>query len=349
MRVVIVGATGNVGTSLIEELDREPTVTDIVGVARRLPIGSFPKTRFVARDIVQDDLVGTFRGADAVVHLAWFFQPTHRPQITWRNNVGGSERVFAAVAAAGVPALVVASSVGAYSPAPGRVVDETWPTHSIPTAAYGREKAYVERLLDAFELAHPEVRVVRLRPSFLFKQAAASEQRRVFAGPFVPNRLARRVPVLPFPDGLRFQALHTTDAAHAYRLAVMMDVRGAFNLAAEPVIDGPVLADALGARLVTVPAGAVRAALAAGWHLRMVPAEPALFDLVSSSPQLSTTRATLELLWSPRRTALDAVLEFVHGVAEGSGAATAPLAPDGVAERGKELLSLGGTRVGGAR
>jgi hypothetical protein len=35
-------------------------------------------------------------------------------------------------------------------------------------------------------------------------------------------------------------------------------------------------------------------------------------------------------------------------MAEGSGAATAPLAPDSVTERGKELLTVGGTRVGGA-
>ena len=39
----------------------------------------------------------------------------------------GSTRVFEAVAEAGVPALVYASSVGAYSPRPGRIpVDERW-------------------------------------------------------------------------------------------------------------------------------------------------------------------------------------------------------------------------------
>jgi UDP-glucose 4-epimerase len=344
MKVVVVGATGNVGTSLLDELAAEPRVTEIVGIARREPSESWAKTRFVARDITSDGLVDVFRGADAVVHLAWFFQPAHRPGVTWRNNVGGSERVFRAVAAAEVPALIYASSVGAYSPAPGTVVDEGWPTHSIPTAAYGREKAYVERLLDGFECEHPEVRVVRMRPSFLFKRSAATQQRRIFAGPLVPKLLARRVPVLPFPTNLRFQALHTDDAAHAYRLAVMTDERGAFNLAADPVIDGPVLAEALGARLVSVPSAAVRGVLASAWHLRLAPAEPALFDLVRSLPELRTTRAQLELLWAPRRSSVDAVLEFVAGMATGSGAPTVPLAPDSIRERAKEILTLGGSR-----
>ena len=102
-------------------------------------------------------------------------------------------------------------------------VGATANTHSPPPAAYGREKAYVERVLDAVELRYPEVRVVRMRPGFVFQFAAGTSQRRIFAGPFVPNLVARpgRLPFLPVPSGLRFQALHTHDVADAYRRAVV--------------------------------------------------------------------------------------------------------------------------------
>ncbi len=348
MRVVIVGATGNVGTALVDALEREPAVDEIVGVARRAAVASpvRTKTRFVVADMTRDDLVRAFQGADSVVHLAWFFQPTHRPDITWRTNVGGSERVFAAVAAAGVRNLVYASSVGAYSAARGQVVDEHWPTHSSPVAAYGREKAYVERLLDRFEADHPDVRVVRMRPAFLFTRRAASEQRRIFAGPFVPNVLARRVPVLPYPSGLRMQALTTEDAADAYRLALLGDERGAFNLAAPPILDGEVLASVLGARLVLVPPQAVRAALAVAWHLRLAPAEPGLFDLVFELPELDASRAQRVLGWSPGSSSTDAVRAFLDGMAAGAGGPTTPLQPDGAKARLRELLSGVGSRVG---
>lgn len=347
MRVVIVGATGNVGTSLIEALGEDDSVTEIVGVARRLPTWQPAKTRFVSADITSDDLAPFFDGADAVVHLAWLFQPTHSPLITWRTNVEGSIRVFEGVAAARVPSLVYASSVGAYSPAPpDAVVDESWPTHSVPTAGYGREKAYVERVLDAFEARHPDVRVVRLRPAFIFKRQSASEQRRLFAGPLLPNFLVRpgRVPVVPHPAGLRLQALHAADAAQAYRLAVVRDVRGAFNVAADPVIDPAMLAEVLGGRPLRLPRRLVRAALAAAWHLHIVPADPALLDLALRLPTMDAARARAELGWTPRYSAVEALSEMLEGFADGAGMPTPPLTPDARRSRAAEAATGVGER-----
>src|SRR3954452_17064424 len=223
VKVVVVGATGNVGTAVVRALADDDSVSEGLGIARRRPEWQRPKTTWVAADIAEDDLVPHLRGADAVVHLAWLSQPTHSPMVTWRANAVGSARVFEAASEAGVGALVYASSVGAYSPGPGRRVDESWPTHSTPTAAYGREKAYVERLLDTFEARHPSVRVVRVRPGFIFQRSAATEQRRIFAGPFVPRIAGRRgvLPIVPLPHGLRMQVLHADDVAEAYRLAVV--------------------------------------------------------------------------------------------------------------------------------
>ncbi|MGI8578698.1 MAG: NAD-dependent epimerase/dehydratase family protein [Nocardioidaceae bacterium] len=90
-------------------------------------------------DVSQPDeaLARSFAGADAVVHLAWLFHPSHRPEVTWRNNVGGAELVLEAVGQANVPALVAASSVAAYRSAPsGQRADESWPTDGASASAY---------------------------------------------------------------------------------------------------------------------------------------------------------------------------------------------------------------------
>lgn len=333
-RIVVTGATGNVGTSVVRALAADPGVGSVLGLARRRPALEIAGVEWDTVDLSRDDseerLTGLLRDAYAVVHLAWRFQPTHDPVVTWRSNVLGSQRVFRAVERSGVPALVHASSVGAYSPGPKDEpgVNEEWPTDGWPDAAYCREKAYLERVLDAFELRHPQIRVVRMRPGFLFKETAASEQRRIFAGRHVPGNLLRPdlLPFVPDLEGLRFQVLHTDDAAEAYRLAVLRDVRGSFNLAADPVIDARKLAEMLDARVVRIPRALVRTALAGAWRAHAVPASPHLFDAVLRLPVLDSGRARETLGWQPTRTAEEALNAFLHGVREGRGEDTAPLA-----------------------
>jgi len=329
MRVVVTGASGNVGTSLLRALADDGDVEEIVGLARRRPVHDFPKTEWRSANVEHDDLVPIFRGADCVVHLAWLIQPSHDLGAVRRTNVDGSERVFRAVVDAGVPSLVYASSVGAYSPGPKeRRVDESWPTEGTPTSFYARHKAEVERLLDRFQLERPETRVVRLRPGLIFKRSSAEEQRRLFLGPFFPRVLAHAARAL-VPDirGLRVQAVHTRDVAEAYRLAAVGDVHGAFNVAAEPVLDGRTVAQALGARVLPLPPAVARVAMAATWRIRLQPSPPGWLDMGLSVPIMDTTRAREELRWEPRRSSLDAIGDVLSGIADAEGEPTPPLEP----------------------
>lgn len=348
MRIVVVGASGNVGTSALTALANDPQVESIVGVARRVPARSFPKTEWVAADVVSSPLTEVFAGADAVIHLAWLIQPARDQALLRAVNVDGSARVFQAVRDAGVPALVYASSVGAYSPGPkDRFVAETWPTDGIESSYYSRHKAEVERMLDGFERKNPGIRVVRLRPGLIFKREAATEIRRLFAGPFLPTPLLRRqlIPVVPRVSDLVFQAVHSLDAGEAYRLAATGDARGAFNIAADPVLDPDELGRLLGARPVPVPGAVLRAGADLTWRLRLQPSSPGWVDMALSVPLLDTTRAREELGWTPRRTAGEALLELIDGMREGAGTPTPPLDPgtSGPA-RVRELLTGVGSR-----
>jgi UDP-glucose 4-epimerase len=350
MRVVVVGASGNVGTSLLAALADEPAVDSVVGIARRLPGKSFAKTEWRQADISSSDLRPHFEGAGAVVHLAWLIQPGRDLATVRATNVDGSARVFRAVADAGVPALVYASSVGAYSAGPkDRAVDESWPTDGIPTSFYSRHKAEVERLLDRFEAEHPGTRVVRLRPGLIFKREAAQQIRRLFVGPFLPSPLVRErlIPVVPAIERLRFQAVHSLDVGDAYRLAVVGEARGAFNVAADPVLDPDRLAEALGARKVPVPPALLRGGAALSFKLRLQPSEPGWLDMALGVPLMDTARARTELGWEPCRTSTEALHELLAGIRERAGIDTPPLAPDaGGPMRSREVLTGVGKRPG---
>ena len=320
MRIVITGATGNVGTSVVQALlggDHE-----IVGIARRRPTEEVPGVQWISADVTTTDLVPLFAGADAVVHLAWLIQPSHEPDVLWRTNVVGTTRVIEAVAAAGVPRLVHASSVGTYAQAPkDRRVDESHPTDGIPTLGYSWQKAYCERLLDRFEREHPEVAVVRMRPALIFKADAAHEIRQLFLGPLVPTRLLAPGAVRRLIDRspIAFQCLHSLDAGRAYALAAASDVRGPFNIAAEPPLG----------QLRAAPPKAfvapVRLLAGAAWRSRIVRASPGWIDLAAAAPIMDTTRAHRELGWTPTRDAHETLTELLEGLRSDTRGTTPPL------------------------
>jgi len=347
MRVVITGATGNVGTSVLGALAGESTVEEIVALARRPASFGDGRVRMVAADVATAELEPLLAGAEAVVHLAWLIQPSRDERTLRATNVEGTRRVFDAAVRAGVGTIVHASSVGVYAPGPkDRRVDESWPATGIPTLFYSRHKAEAERMLDRLEREHPRVRVVRMRPGLIFKREAATGIRRLFAGPLLPSPLVRRglIPVVPDLRRLRFQAVHSLDVGDAYRRALLSDARGAFNIAAEPVLDSAVLADLLGARRVPLRSRLLRAGADLSWRLRLQPSPPGWIDLALGVPLMDTGRARRELGWEPRTTATDALLELLDGLRDSADLPTPPLAR---ASSGRLRLGELRTGVGG--
>ncbi len=351
MRIVVTGATGNVGTSVVEALAADDRVEQIVGVERRLPDWEAPKTQWVSADVARDDLRPIFEGAAAVIHLAWLIQPSRDGAELERVNVEGSRRVFEAAAEAGAGALVHASSIGVYSPGPkDRPVDESWPREGIPSSFYSRHKAAAERALDVVEAGNPRLRVVRLRPGLIFKREAGPEVRRLFAGPFLPASLLKpgRIPVLPLPDDLVLQGVHSRDVGEAYRLAALSpDARGAYNIAADPVLDPRTIARILRARRVSVPAAPLRVAADLAWRAHLSPTPAGWLDMGLAVPVMDTTRAREQLGWAPRWSSREALLDVLAGMREPAGMDTPPLEPRaGGPLRVRELLTGLGRRLG---
>ena len=171
-RIVITGASGNVGTALLRRLAADPGY-DIVGIIRRRPPDTdvYRSVTWHELDLADSDaaqrLPAVFEYARAVVHLAWGFQPTRNTRYLDAVGIAGSRAVCRAAHTAGVGQLVHMSSIGTYAAGRhGHRVSESWSTAGIPTSAYSRAKAAAEAQLDDYERAHPDdaVPVARLRP-----------------------------------------------------------------------------------------------------------------------------------------------------------------------------------------
>jgi nucleoside-diphosphate-sugar epimerase len=307
--------------------------------------------RWTSVDLTRDDcrpaLGRALTDADAVVHLAWGFQPSHDQRYLEELGVGGTRRVLESAVAQRVPHLVHMSSVGAYSPkSDDQAVDETYPTDGVRSSVYSRHKAAVERLLDAHESQRSGVRdalphVTRLRPGLVGQRAAGSALLRYGVPGFLPGRVITLLPILPMDRRMAIPIVHADDVADAVVRVITRAAYGPFNLAAPPPITPEHIAAALDARHVHVPARVLRGAVTGSWLARLQPLDPGWLDLAMNVPLMDSTRARDALGWTPSHSADSVLHETVSALRDSAAAPTPALRPRTVAGQLRDLIRHG--------
>ncbi|MFA1704407.1 NAD-dependent epimerase/dehydratase family protein [Mycobacterium intracellulare] len=320
-RIVITGASGNVGTALLRRLTADDSDYEIVGISRRRPPSDdlYRSAHWHELDLadpgVELELLKVFRGAACVVHLAWGFQPTRNRRYLDAVGVNGSAAVLSAAHNAKVPHLLHMSSVGTYAAGRyGQKVDETFSTAGIPSSAYSRAKSAVEHMLDGYEGHNPDgVGITRMRPGFILQRDAALGLRRYTLPAYVDPRWVRWLPLLPLDRSLSVSIVHSDDVADACVKAIERRALGPFNLAAEPPVGRDDIAKALRARPIHVPSPLLGLLVAASWRARLQPLDRGWLDMAFSLPLLDTDRARNVLGWSPRWSSEAALADLVDG------------------------------------
>lgn len=347
MRIVVTGASGNVGTALLRAI---PSEHHVVGVVRRPPErhGVYERAEWHSLDLTgQGDIAElrtVFEDADAVVHLAWGFQPTRDTEYLTQLGVGGTAAVLQAAHASGVGLLVHMSSVGTYAPGRyGERVDETWPTTGIQSSPYSRDKAAAEALLDEYRqrLGSAAIPIARLRPGFVLQRAAASGLMRYGLPEYLPMQLVPLLPLLPMDNRLVIPLVHAEDVADAIWRVIDQRATGSFNLAAEPPIARDDVADALDARPIHIPSGLLGVLVDLSWRARLQHIDRGWIDLAFSVPLLDTTRARDELGWTPGWSSTDALADFLDGVAQHDYADSPPLRQRSIVELLRRTVTEG--------
>ncbi|ANZ39001.1 hypothetical protein BBK82_25950 [Lentzea guizhouensis] len=280
MRVVVTGGSGNVGTALRRHLDF-------------IDVGVDVRTLSALRDAI--------RGADVVVHLAWAIKPTNK-----ETNVDGTEHLLAACVKENVGHLVCASSVAAYAPAPrwGRV-DESWTLTGIPGSTYSAHKVKLEEMVRRYPLP-----CTVIRPCGIGQASAAQQLRRWLLGPWLSPKL---LPLLPMPlwDSLRLQLVHSDDVARAIVEIVKRQAFGAFNLASEPVLTAPMIANSVGLGRLPLPYPLVEKLAGVTARIGLQPLTPEWVRMADQAPLVRCTRAQEDLEWWPEHDARDVLREVV--------------------------------------
>jgi nucleoside-diphosphate-sugar epimerase len=160
-----------------------------------------------------------------------------------------------------------------------------------------------------------------------FSAEAGSEVGRYFLGSVLARLVPRRpwLPLLPIPKELVFQAVHAADVADAYWRVLQRRAEGAFNIAAEPVLDPNALGWVFNSRRVLpLPLQALRALVEVSWRLRLQATDGGWIDMAAGAPIMDTARAHELLEWTPRRSSLESLTEMLEGLGAGKGRQGSP-------------------------
>lgn len=221
--MAVTGASGYVGSALIEHLEREPKVARILG----FDVKPGRVRGKLIQDVVdiRDPAIGhRLEGVDVLVHLAFIMDPIRDEEEMRSVNVGGTQNLLEAAAGAGVRKIIYTSSSVVYGAHPDNQIPltEESPLRSNLDFSYPAHKLEVEYMIREFRETNPEICFTLLRPAIVFGPQADSAWSHFLELPFVFSIEGYNPPL---------QFVHEDDVARALSFAVDKDLEGDYNLA----------------------------------------------------------------------------------------------------------------------
>jgi UDP-glucose 4-epimerase len=303
-RVLVTGANGFLGRSVVQALAASSAVDVVVGTDLRLPEAPAPGAVHEVVDVTDASAVDAAIGrhdVDTVVHLASIVNPGRgmSDELAYRVDVDGSRHVLDACLAHGVRRLVVSSSGAAYgyhadSPA---WITEDQPVRGNDAFAYSRHKRLVEQMLAVERAAHPSLEQVVLRIGTILGRTVDNQITDLFR--------ARRLLRIAGSDS-PFVFIWDEDLVAIVLQAVTGDVAGIFNVAGDGAMTIQEIAAALGKATLPVPEPVLRAALTIAKPLGLTQYGPEQTAFLQFRPVLDNARLKEVFGYRPTRTTREA-------------------------------------------
>lgn len=337
-RICVTGSAGYLARRVIDRLKNYPKVELILGIDTQYPEITRIEEPTDAQAVI---VLKRLNMADprlcqcfadyritSVLHLGWWFNPTHRVKEQWKVNVLGSQNVIeACLKSETIKCLFYAGSTTAYGqlddPGEESLSEEDWLRHAPlrlnATYPYSRQKAHVDL---SFQNLHQFVtnnrqdfRVGWMRGAIV----AGKNTRNVVTdvaeafGP-VMFRAWRRDPLMQF--------ISEHDMAEVLYRAVMQKWAGPVNVAGTGTIRYSEVIKLLGKKEVALPFWMLYAFCWLGWNIRwgdhgLLRFPPSILHLVTK-PWVVKIDAESRLIrkfnFRPQDSSADAILQLKEGL-----------------------------------
>ena len=288
MRIFVTGSASHLAQAWLPKLCADPRIERVIGIDLAPAIFTHAKFTHQRVDIRSPDISALMSACDALVHLAWVVLRGKMAATTMHEiNVRGTQKVFEAARAAGIPRLIHLSSAAVYGS--GEYLNETAPLNPLPNFLYAQHKTQVEICL-----ARDYPQALCLRPHIILGPQCQPLLKQLLHLPCYPR--------LPDPQP-RLQCVHEDDVVAALTAALFSSVNGPMNLAAPGEYS---IKQAISARHVhplALPFSLVKTAFEVAWRVTGYGGEPAWLHGMRHTLTLDCFRAQHALDWRPRHDA----------------------------------------------
>lgn len=307
--VAVTGASTFLGSNLVGVLEEEPSVRAIVAMDTQPPRTAGQKTRFYQLDLTEpaaeERMTETFgaEGVDTLVHLAFLASPTHAAAFSHEFESVGTMHVLNACRRTKVQKLVMSSQTLLYGahPTNPNFLSEKHPLRARRTEPFLLDKIDAEN--EVLRFGRPgqgrTVTILRTAP---------------IVGPTVDNFLTRYLSHRAVPTVLGFdplmQFLHEADAIAAFRLAVVRDAPGVFNITPDGVLPLHMAIKLAGRAALPMPRSVASALVGALWIAQVAEAPPSFFDYLQYVCVADGRLAEKVLGYRPLYTSREALTDY---------------------------------------
>lgn len=308
--VAVTGASGYIGTKLLERLEQGPALRKVVAFDLKpppAPIHNFAAYRKDVSEPIDEEL--NDQGATTLVHLAFNSRRgANRREVEAirEENLNTLRSVIASCLASRIGHLIYLSShtvYGAHSDNPFPIPDDA-PMRPSPDYPYGYDKHLCELALEEFAQAQEDIKVTVLRSCIVLGYGADNALTQAFFRPWLLGVLDNN-PVLQF--------VYDDDLARVMSIIIQREIPGTFNVAGDGVVYYREMAKIIKSKLINLPAFLAYPIARLSWELHLQrDATSVGLDLVRWPILMSTgklRKATGYRFW---HTALDALTAFAN-------------------------------------
>lgn len=307
--VAITGACSFLGSNLVGMLEGDEAIRRIVCLDTSAPKTAGPKSRAYELDLTspsaEERLAEIFsaEGVDTVVHLAFLSSPSHTSGWVHELESVGTMQVLNACRRSRVRKIVMWSLSLLYGahPTNPNFLSEKHPLRSPRQEAFFLDKISAEAEVLRFGKPGRGLVATVLRTAPIL-------------GPTVDNFLTRYLSHRLVPTVLGFdplwQCLHEADAVSAFRLAILRDAPGIFNITGDGVLPLHTIIRLAGRTALPLPRTLTRGLASALWVAQLGEAPPSFVDFLQYLCVTDGSAARRVLGFRPVYTSREAVIEF---------------------------------------